>query len=176
MEDFNQSRTSKMANHTLFINRFSISLSDLDSAHHYDYTTDVAEQRGGETFRLTGRWGKIALKVIGRFENDSWLDSNRGWFVVFHGTPTSNLGSIITNNLKIQGGQATPPHGAAHGVGIYCSPNSATAESYCSAGGSGYKIIFFCRVRPNSFHRHGDIWVVPDESNIRILAVLYKAC
>merc|ERR1712168_219153 len=78
------------------------------------------------------------------------------------------------------GGAATAPHGSSYGRGIYLSPHIEVAEEYSTPLFCGtwanYKVALFVRVRPGSFEmvNNGLYWVVSEESDVRVVDVLFK--
>eukprot|EP01105_Mastigella_eilhardi_P000388 TRINITY_DN1047_c1_g2_i1.p1 TRINITY_DN1047_c1_g2~~TRINITY_DN1047_c1_g2_i1.p1 ORF type:complete len:293 (-),score=36.52 TRINITY_DN1047_c1_g2_i1:187-1065(-) len=110
----------------------------LDSRFDYDFshTHDGNEKffRGGLPYARPCGWKRYALRVWGNYGSDNtWLGcSNKPgeWAVCYHGTKLKNAPSIAQWGLKV-GINNT------YGVGIYCTPNIATAASYSPTVGSG---------------------------------------
>ncbi|CEM07820.1 unnamed protein product [Vitrella brassicaformis CCMP3155] len=151
-------------------------------AKSYDYiyegsTSDANKQdgkRGDEDFFPPAGCFKYAFKVpIG-----TWLDRDNGWPVAYHGTAEAAVEGIIKKGLLINGGAATPPHGAACGRGIYASQTLdralGHAEAFKLSFHGNVKVVFLVRVRPGSMSKHcgGKVWVVDDEENVRVVAML----
>ena len=78
------------------------------------------EKRGGEEYIPPTGWTGYGLKVLGSYENDTWLGMNNTkgeWCVAYHGVArgqsaqnVSNITGIISkkNNLKLQLGENVP--------------------------------------------------------------------
>merc|ERR1712187_698006 len=93
-----------------------------------------------------------------------------------------------SGGLKVPGGSSgvKVANGNYFGKGIYVSPCVSFSENYAPPFEGEYNIIFLVRVRPNSFtlHYRGHCskeamsvdreWVVNNESNVRLVAVLFK--
>jgi len=120
--------------------------------------------RGGQPYRIPVGWKRYAIKV-----SHKWLPQ------------------IFREGLRAGPTQA---FAGQCGIGIYCSPNIATAERYCgiaicSDGQRTQKMKFMlqCRVRPEAIKcpnpatiRLGTdaIWVINDTQDIRPYGVLVK--
>jgi hypothetical protein len=46
------------------------------------------------------------------------------------------------------------------------------SKTYVTLGGRSYRMVFMVRVRPGSYSVHGNIWVAPSASEIRIVGIL----
>ena len=80
----------------------------LDALFDYDFTHMVDDgtkcMHGGKVYQRPYGWKRIALNVIGKYENDDWLgpqgirkgSSNKEWPVSYHGTE-ENSGKCIAD-------------------------------------------------------------------------------
>jgi hypothetical protein len=114
------------------------------------------ENRGGFPYTPPEGWNQYGLKVARTFPNDeAWLGISNGageWAVVYHGTKSSLVSSIIQSPLR-------PGGGNSFGRGIYCSPNPQTAEGYAdvlqvqtNTGTLKCKFVLACRVNVSAVH------------------------
>ena len=168
-----------------FQSHFGIPAGYFSPGFDYDYGTDtrtedsVARGSLGDEFDLRllreEKWRKLGLDVSRYGQDQRWLDKSLGWTAAFHGTTAADgtLNSIILNDLRAPTTQAQITNGNVHGPGVYCSPSLAFAKHYCTMRWNGKKVIFFCRANPNTLQKPtSDIWVVPNDADIRLVAVL----
>ena len=162
------------------ITEFRFDPNFLDPRYDYDFRKKIDTMkfyRGGlEYFRPCG-WYRYALKVNGRYENDSWLGSSgesnndTEWAVSYHGTEMKNAESIYKIGLKIG-------FRNKYGLGVYCTPNIETAAQYSKTfpspvNGKKYKVVFQNRVKPSAivecskFGGPKDYWFIRNENDIR---------
>ena len=167
-----------------FATDFQVNPARFAPNHHYDYATDKRqsprETRGtqNDTFELqqlkTDKWRKLALDVEQFGADKTWMDSTRGWSVVYHGTRAEmqTVGGILNNGFRVaQGNQII--NGNIYGSGVYCSSNLSMAKHYANVPWNGKQVIFFCRARPDAIVRPKDsIWLVQSAADIRPVAVL----
>ena len=161
------------------------------------------ESRGGRTYNPPEGWIGFGLNVINKYDNgnNDWLacDGRPGeWCVAFHGAcvrSTSDqikqiIKPILEKNLKPGAGQAYRGHDDANhpghkvGVGVYCTPNPASADGYAGiieVNGFKYKVAFMLRVKPDKIRystSRPDYWVLNagngDFSEIRPYRFLIK--
>ena len=160
---------------------FFIDRKYLDSSWDYDFTniTDGNNQfkRGGYPYYRPCGWKRIAIKVLGKYENDIWLgqtgDSSKGeWAVTYHGTKSEVFNNIADEGYKIGNREA-------YGRGVYSAPRIDTATIFAA----GFKYdevnyigVFQNRVNPNGVNivNNGEYWVCPDEKNIRPYGLCVK--
>ena len=102
--------------------------SDLDPTFHYDFrgvkNDGKKYMRGGFEYKRPYGWNRLAVKVLGKYENDAWLGSNgirtKGdpgeWPVWYHGTDSKNAKLILKQGYK-------PGPREKFGKGIYTSPS-----------------------------------------------------
>jgi hypothetical protein len=96
---------------------------DLDSRYDHHYDTSQLSLRGGELCYLPSNCWKIGVNTTGKFADDEgWLHSETGWPCAFHGTPATNIASIMKKGLLVNGGAPNPANGASYGRGVYVSP------------------------------------------------------
>lgn len=141
-------------------------------------------QRGGQPYKIPVGWKRFAVKVSHKYDNgdNTWMQMKGTpgeWAVAYHGTKYHCLPHILQGGLKAGPGQA---YSGSCGLGIYCSPDLATAEGYCAqvsvsdgTRSRSVKFILQCRVRPESIRRGSDtIWVINNTQDIRPYGVLVK--
>ena len=89
--------------------------------------------RGNRSFTRPYGWKKIALKVLGEYENDEWLGVSRGdeidsadkeWPVSYHGTQKEFAEPIAEEGYALEKSKLF-----LYGRGIYSSPDPQVAES-----------------------------------------------
>ena len=139
---------------------------ELDPDFDYDFT-DVEDDgerymRGGFEYKRPYGWKRIAIKVVGRYQNDDWLGPNgirtdqaRGeWPVSYHGTNMSSAKMILKEGYK-------PGPRALYGKGIYTSPNLEMVERLYAQEfthrGKTYKMVLQNRVNPDRRNGHLEI-------------------
>merc|ERR1711953_506309 len=165
---------------------FGLPDSSYSPSHNYFYDDGETVSRGGRNFVQPKGWAKLALNVAGKYSG-SWLED---WNVAYHGTRSGSAKAILqSGGLRIAGGgsSAAVISGAAFGQGVYVSPCASFAQGYAKDPFEGeYNIVFLVRVRPGSFttHYHGKCstealevdreWVVKEESDVRLVAILFK--
>lgn len=159
-----------------------------DPQYDYDFTNikDYGKKfmRGGLKYNRPCGWKRYALKVDDKYENTDWLDSqgqsnnDKEWAVSYHGTKIYCAEPIAKEGLK-------PGTNNAYGVGVYCTPNITTAESYAEIFENPnthkkYKIVFQNRIKPSSIIKckskggPDDYWYVEDGKNIRPYGICIK--
>jgi poly [ADP-ribose] polymerase 6/8 len=107
------------------------------------------------------------------------LKARHGTVLAFHGSPIENWHCIIRTGLKNGSGTSLQLHGAAHGSGIYFSPNSTVSLQYCQvlhaaqrrgsevASSDFFNCIALCEIiNTPEIKKTGDIWVVPNEIHV----------
>ena len=146
----------------------ALNTNELDPRFDYDFT-DVKDDgkrymRGGFEYKRPYGWKRIAVKVVGKYQNDDWLGPDgirtgeaRGeWPVSYHGTNMSNANMILKEGYK-QG------PGALYGEGIYTSPNLEMVQRLYAQefthGGKTYQIVLQNRVNPD--RRNGHLKIIP---------------
>ncbi|CAB4045711.1 ubiquitin domain-containing, partial [Paramuricea clavata] len=131
---------------------------------------------------------RVALKVLGRYDDDVWLgrhgirtwSSEGEWAVSYHGTAPENIRRICSGGYDT--GTCTKQ---MFGPGIYSTPSFAVAESYAKQfvlKGVSYKMLLQNRVNLNSSnivakennHTEADYFVTPDDKDIRPYGVCLK--
>lgn len=146
----------------------ALNTNEFDPDFDFDFT-DVKDDgkrymRGGFEYKRPYGWKRIAVKVVGKYENDDWLGPNgirmdqaRGeWPVSYHGTNMSNANMILKEGYK-------PGPRALYGKGIYTSPNLEMVQRLYAQefthGGKTYKIVLQNRVNPD--RRNGHLEIIP---------------
>ena len=147
--------------------KFGLDPSDLAPEYDYDFTD---KRDDGQTYKRGWNdvdrkyfvytrpygWKRFALKVQGKYENDTWLgpngirtDSEAGeWPVSYHGT-----GAEACGNIHDTGYDPKRSSRQLYGPGIYCSPDIESVANYKYAQtfeckGKKYKVVLQNRVNP----------------------------
>jgi len=163
----------------------------LDPSYDYTYPsrgeTGEQYQRGGINFQRPYGYIKKALKVLGRYDSDTWLgvhgSTNRmssvsgEWPVSYHGTKNEFAESISKNGYELSKGKRF-----AYGRGIYSTPTPSIAEAYATtfkSEGISYKMIVMNRVNMDStrvvkVEGNGVYYVTSEEKDVRPYALLFK--
>jgi len=156
----------------------------LDPQYDYQYgATDGGQtfSRGKRNFIRPCGWTKKALKVLGKYGDDSWLNSNIGgsWPVSYHGSRKEDAEALCKNlGAPIRRGRYFKP-----GKGIYTTPLPIVAERQAEVfefEGVKYKMIFMDRINMDYTAeyqipgRANEIFFVSDENSVRPYCVLVK--
>ena len=129
---------------------------------------------------------KIALKVLGEYDNNEWLgvsrynetdSADKEWPVSYHGTEKGFAEAIVEEGYALEKGKRI-----LCGQGIYSSPDPEVAESYAAPFNhdrANYKLIFMNRVNmefaKEVIIRNGQIFIITsDDRHIRPYAILLK--
>ena len=146
----------------------TLDTKELDPDFDYDFT-DVKDDgerymRGGFEYKRPYGWKRIAIKVVGKYQNDDWLGPNGirtdeapgEWVVSYHGTNMRSANMILKEGYK-------PGPGAAYGKGIYTSPNLEMVDRFYAQEFTHeektYKIVLQNRVNPDC--RNGHLEIIP---------------
>ena len=109
----------------------------LDPNFDYDFTDEIDDgtqyMRGGKLYKRPYGWMRIALNVIGKYDDDDWLgpmgvrkeSSNMEWPVSYHGTNEDGRTSIAEEGYLLSKCKRF-----LYGIGIYSTPSIAVAEQY----------------------------------------------
>lgn len=172
-----------------------VSTDGLAPTFDYDFTyvKDNGKQykRGGFEYKRPYGWKRLAVKAVGRYENDVWLgpaggDRTEGasgeWAVSYHGTKIENAEKIVEEGFK-------PGPRARFGIGVYTSPSLEMVERLYAKeflyDGKWCKIAFQNRVNPD---RNGhlkifsasetgvgaDYWLSPNGNDVRPYGILIR--
>ena len=167
--------------------------SDLDPTFHYDFrkvkNDSKKYMRGGFEYKRPYGWNRLAVKVLGKYENDAWLGSDgirtKGdpgeWPVSYHGTNSTSAKLIVKQGYK-------PGPRDLFGKGIYTSPSLEMVERLYAQefthDGKTYKIALQNRVNPDRLEiipasktRQGaDYWLSPcsHENDVRPYGILIR--
>ena len=151
--------------------------SDLAPAFNFDLTymedDGVVYRRGGMVYRRPYGWNRIALNVLGRYRNDTWLGTKGvrarecpgEWMVSFHGVMELDF---------LRGGDKI---GAANRV--HSTPNIDCIEfekfiKVFEFGGEKFKAVFQNRVNPLNVEMTKDGHFICDIGDIRPYGVCVK--
>ena len=148
----------------------------------YDFTNMTDDgtkyERGGHPYNRPYGWKRIAIKSLGKYENNDWLvktGANNGeWAVSYHGTSAKNFNSICKQGYIIG------THNF-YGRGVYSSPLIEVALGFSKKftyNGVEYQGILQNRVNPKavSIVNNGRIWFCPNENDIRPYGLCIKKC
>ncbi|XP_020908193.1 uncharacterized protein LOC110246216 [Exaiptasia diaphana] len=140
---------------------FQLDIDLLDPPYDYDLT-DVEDngkdyRRGGREYKRPYGWKRFALKVLGKYEDDTWFGTdgirtqeNQGeWPVSYHGTNMQSARAIMASGYMAGPGQK-------YGKAVYSSPSLDMVEQRYAKifehDGSTYKIALQNRVNPSPGH------------------------
>ncbi len=181
--------------------KFNLDLSQLHPKYDYDFTHKKPQPkekyvRGGYVYDRPYGWNRLALRVLGRYENDVWLGPNgirthsvrREWPVSYHGTKRESVDGILESGLF-------PGKRKVYGQGVYTCPSIEVvahmyADTFRHTDGKKYQIIFQNRVNPSSSHLtiidqsttrvKADYWLSPlqdvstDQIDVRPYGILFR--
>ena len=172
----------------------------LDSRGNRSSGWGVNECRGGKPYDPPIGWIGIGLKVFDKYQDNKWIgmsNTEGEWCVAYHGVARDQASdSVKSVTGKIYKGEFKPGSEQVHrshqdvchpnqnvGVGAYCTPKIAIAESYSgisTINGQNYWTVLMVRVNPTAI-RHcsdaPDYWVVNGTTDeIRPYRILYKKC
>ena len=134
---------------------------------------DEGEQRGGEDYIPPKGWIGYGLRVLDKYENNTWLGMCNGygeWVVAYHGVANNQspeevakIAGIIykTNFIPSNWGKCTDYIDIRHkpnkcGLGVYCTPDIKYAEGYAGLtefNGEKYKCVLMLRVKPDKIRQ-----------------------
>ncbi|PKY38724.1 ubiquitin-domain-containing protein [Rhizophagus irregularis] len=174
--------------------RLFIHSHHLDSIYDYDFTNvddnGVTFRRGDFEYKRPCGWNRIALNVLDKYSNNSWLgvggkrryatDSVRDeWPVSYHGTAKYNCNSIADDGYLLSRGKRF-----MFGHGIYSTPDIDVASKYATKftyEDKNYKVVFQNRVNPNNLTRVtkeengvGEYWINPNSEDLRPYGICIK--
>ena len=160
--------------------------SFLDPTFHFDLSNAKDDgkkyMRGGFEYKRPYGWNRLAMKVIGKYENDAWLgpdglrtkEDPGEWPVSYHGTDSTSAKLIVKQGYK------SGPR-MMFGKGIYTSPSLEMVERLYAQefthDGKTYKIALQNRVNPDQQNDHlriipasetgagADYWLSPKSQN-----------
>ena len=158
----------------------------LDPDYDYNFANESDDGkvyiRGGEVYSRPYGWYRYAMKVLDKYEDNTWLGekgtrtaSTAGeWPVSYHGTSREGAEGIASEGYDEKRGRRHK-----YGPGIYSSPDLSYVERYYatefSNNGKEYKIVFQNRVNPANLRKanNDQYWIVSD-SDIRPYGILVK--
>ena len=168
----------------------------LDERFHFDFTSVVdkkAYNRGGLVYIRPCGWKRYALKVDGKYKDDTWLlgkgkrpdpfsSAQEDWPVSYHGTSYNNGLSIAEEGYRLSQCKRFK-----HGIGIYSTPDIDVAFKYAEtrqhSDGKTYKVVIQNRVNPKTLvkitkaeTKVGDYWISPNEDDIRPYGFCTREC
>jgi ubiquitin len=153
----------------------------LDSRYDYDFTTisdnGKVYTRGGEIYNRPCGWKRIALKVLGKYENDDWLGSNDDksvWPVAYHGTNLDGLKGICLNGFDL-----SKLKRFKFGKGHYTTPYIEIAKSFATEIRiNDQRIIYIIqsRVDPRKIIKRNDqrYWILPNNNDLRPYSICFQ--
>ena len=154
----------------------------LDPSYDYDFTNiddgTTRHMRGGYQYKRPCGWKRFALRVLGVYGDDKWLNSAIGgdWPVSYHGI---QLSDETNENSPDQMNRDR------FGKGHYSSPNVLVAEKYGTKftfGGVRYVMVLQNRMNPNTMtkipqSKTGDLdeyWITTNAEDIRAYSICVK--
>lgn len=164
---------------------------ELDSRYDLDFSNVQDDGktyiRGGFVYRRPYGWKRLAIKVVGKYENDEWLGPNGirteqasgEWPVSYHGTDIMRANQIAKMGFKLG------PR-ALYDKGIYTSPSLEMVEKLYAQEfaheGKSYKIVLQNRVNPNRLQVipasqtgvGADYWLSQSGGDVRAYGVLIR--
>ncbi|XP_045894478.1 uncharacterized protein LOC123962415 [Micropterus dolomieu] len=150
-----------------------------DPRFDYDFTNLKDTEcycRGGEVYERPCGWQRFALKVLDKYDGNTWLGTQYRstqsvpgeWPVSYHGTSKAGVDGIIEGFYK-------PGPGQAYGRGIYSTPFIAEAISYAKTftsqkTGKKYLVILQNRINPAYRYKYNNdkYWLVPIPAGISV--------
>ena len=151
--------------------------------------------RGSEKYDPPYGWTGIGLKVLGKYENDEWLnkkDKSSSWAIAYHGVGRISTFDEIKNMIKdivYEGLKPGPSQIKCHfndkrhsgkkiGTGVYLTPSINLAEEYSGIipfNNKKYNIVIMAKVMINKIKEPEDInyWILNKEY-IRPYRILLK--
>ena len=154
----------------------------LHPSYDYDFTNiddgTAKHMRGGYQYKRPCGWRRFALRVLGVYGDDKWLNSNIGgdWPVSYHGIQLSNQPAKTSPNESIRD---------RFGKGHYSSPSVLVAQKYGTEftfGGVKYAMVLQNRVNPKTTRmipqaETGDLdeyWITTNAEDIRAYSICVK--
>ena len=158
----------------------------LDPSFDHDFTNECDDGkvyiRGGEEYKRPYGWYRYAMKVLDKYEDNTWLGekgirtaSTAGeWPVSYHGTSKKGAEGIASEGYDVKYSKRQ-----MYGRGIYSSPDLSHVECYHAIefrnNGKEYKIVFQNRVNPDKLRKaFRDKYWITDDSDIRPYGILVK--
>ncbi|CAF0984228.1 unnamed protein product [Adineta ricciae] len=200
-ERFEQFQSAKI--HPLLF-RPSFDISQFDERGNKTFTEQGKLEVGPPGRKMTYYqpvgWTRYGLKVLGRYENDTWLDPfghEKNWYKAYHGTGRAEAqdfgkadGDIDKQYAAIDAAASIHKNGFrearvhVYGAGVYCSPDPTfpvknyvgTVELKTEQGPKKFMCMLQVAVNPDgvTFTTAPQIWVVPKPKDIRTYGILIK--
>lgn len=154
----------------------------LDPSYDYDFTNindgNTKHMRGGYQYKRPCGWRRFALRVLGVYGDDKWLNSKIGgdWPVSYHGIQLSDQPGNDTPNEQTR---------KIFGKGHYSSPSVDVAVKYGTEftyQGVKYAMVLQNRVNPQTTRmipqaETGDLdeyWITYNAEDIRAYSICVK--
>lgn len=141
---------------------------ELHPSFDYDFSNvkddGTRYMRGGFQYKRPYGWKRIAIKVVGKYGDNTWLgpdgirteEAPGEWPVSYHGTNMKSAKLILKEGYK-------PGSRELFGRGIYTSPNLEMIEKLYAQEftyqGKTYKIVLQNRVNPDQ--KNGHLQIIP---------------
>lgn len=157
--------------------------SQFSPSYNFDFTSIIdnprdAYRKGGHIYYRPCGWRRIALNVLGRYENSVWLGSTNAageWSVAYHGTKMIDSSLVAKYNLSLS-------NSTYYGSGIYCSTKIETIVPFCSKyrdplTGIQYYVVIQSRtdydhmIPINQNGKPCDLYMVEQEQFIRCYSI-----
>lgn len=132
-------------------------------------------RRGNEPYRLPYGWRRMAMKILGLYDDDKWLGYDTdSWPVAFF-----SPGKNAEGRRMSEAGYAEADAKLPFNKGIYLSPHAEVAAPYaikCVIDDVEYQMLFQCRVNPRYLQKlnAGRYFVLPRDSDVRPYGFLLK--
>jgi hypothetical protein len=140
-------------------------------------------KRGGRDYKIPCGWKRVAVKSLGKYDNNAWLrDGDGGWAVAYHGTNEHGLAGVLSTGFQVGSRQKFQ---SEVGKGIYCTYDINVAAHYSkpiSHEGEDLTVVLQLRVRPEAIKEvktgktkmEKKYWVVNDPKDVRAYGVLIR--
>ena len=150
--------------------------------------------RGNEIYDAPYSWMGIGLKVLGKYENDNWLEDicyNSEWAIAYRGISSKDPNFIkkklieFIESLDLKSAfmifkkkMKDKRHWKFIENGIYMTPNIKVAEKYTqtiSFNNKKYKVLLMAKVKISEIQqpKGSKFWILNND-DIRIYRVLFK--
>ena len=154
----------------------------LDPSYDYDFTSindgATKHMRGGYHYKRPCGWKRFALRVLGVYGDDTWLNSKIGgdWPVSYHGIQLSDQPAENSPNEKTR---------MIFGKGHYSSPSVLVAQKYGTEftfQGAKYAMVLQNRVNPKTTRMIpqtetsdlDEYWITTNGEDIRAYSICIK--
>ena len=197
-DEFEELKNLKEIHKDIIMGACKLSTNMLDPRGNRTEGWGIGERRGNKPYDPPIGWIGIGLKVIDKYEDNTWIgmDNSKGeWCVAYHGVGRGNdsdevkkITGLIYKGAFKQGRNQVHSEcydqyhpGKKVGEGVYCTPTIKTAQEYngiSTINGKDYETVLMVRVKPEAIRGckdSEDYWVVNGTTDeIRPYRILYK--